>query len=65
MISLGFKPAKAEIQVSTPDDTVPGQHRADQGCPGRIRPAAMKEDVDFDHNTDELRACPNALHPRV
>ena len=29
MISLGVKPAKAESQVSTPDDTVPGQHRAD------------------------------------
>ena len=29
MITVGFKPAKAEIQVSTPDDTVPGQHRAD------------------------------------
>ena len=26
---------------------------------------AIKEDVDFDHNTDELRASLNALHPRV
>jgi len=28
MISLGFKPAEAEIQVSTQDDAIQGQHRA-------------------------------------
>ena len=28
MISVGFKPAKAEIQVSTPDNAFQGQHRA-------------------------------------
>ena len=28
MISVGFKPAEAETQASTPDDTILGQHRA-------------------------------------
>ena len=28
MTSLGFKHAEAEIQVSTPDDAIQGQHRA-------------------------------------
>ena len=28
MISVGFKPAEAETQASTPDDAVLGQHRA-------------------------------------
>ena len=28
MISVGFKPAEAEAQASTPDDAILGQHRA-------------------------------------
>ena len=28
MISVGFKPAEAEIEASSPDDAVLGQHKA-------------------------------------
>ena len=28
MISVGFKPAEAEIETSSPDDAVLGQHKA-------------------------------------
>ena len=66
MYSVSFKPNEAEIQVSTPDDAVLGQHRAGlRDVPGRTRPAALKEDVDFVHNTDELRASPNSLCPKI
>ena len=62
MISVSCKPDEAEIQVSTPDDAVLGQHRAGlRDVPGRTQPAALKEDVDFVHNTDELRGLPQTL----
>ena len=65
MTSLGFKPAKAEIQVSTSDDTVSGSTGLTSGMSQENQTSSNDEDVDFDHNTDELRASPNALHPRV
>ena len=63
MISVSFiSHDEAEVQVSTPDDAVLGQHRASlRDVPGRTRPVALNEDVDFVHNTDELRASPNSL----
>ena len=40
MISVGFKPAKAETQASTSDDAVPGHQRANlrdiQGEPDQL-----------------------------
>ena len=33
MITVGFKPAKAEIHTYTPDDTVLGQHRTGRENP--------------------------------
>ena len=62
MVSVSFiSHDEAEIQVSTPDDAVLGQHRASlRDVPGRTRPVALNEDVDVVHNTDELRASPNS-----
>ena len=66
MISVGFKPAEAETQVSTPDDAVLGQHRAGlRDVPGRTWTVALKENVDFVHKRDELRASPNSLCPKI
>ena len=62
MITVGFKPAKAEIHTSTPADTVPGQLRADQGKPNQQH---WEEGLNFIHNTDELRSSPNSLFSKI
>ena len=58
-ISVGFKPAKAETCVH-PRWCCSRQHGQLQGHPGRTRPVALKEDVDFVYTTDELRASPTS-----
>ena len=58
MITVGFKPAKAEIHTSTPDDTVLGQHRTGQGEHNQQH---WEEDLNFIHSTDEHRVSPNSL----
>ena len=62
MITVGFKPAKAEIHTSTPDDTVLGQHRTGQTESNQQH---WEEDLNFIHNTDELRVSPNSLCSKI
>ena len=61
MITVGFKPAKAEIHTFTPADTALGQLRAGQGEPNQQH---WEEDLNFIRNTDELRASPTLFVPK-
>jgi hypothetical protein len=62
MITVGFKPAKAEIHTSTQDDTVLRQHRTSHGEPNQQH---LEEDLNFIHNIDELRVTLNSLCSKI